>query len=169
VRLNKKTFISFIFSLSIQPVFAIGPILIDAAVVGSAQSPLIEPQQFQFEVGQEYLLVIDNDSSDSIAFNFGTFGQKVFTMSVFGTSSMSQDAMVINGHSKLQWQFRPQEAGEYTYYASNTSLNKRGSDGKIVVKKLEVANPMVSAESETDLTINTEVKTAKQKQRGLRD
>ncbi len=169
MHLNKKMLISIILSLSMYPVYAIGPILIDAAVVGSAQSPLIEPQQFQFDVGQEYLLVIANDSSDSIAFNFGAFGQKVFTMSVNGTSSMSQDAMVINGHSKLQWQFRPQEAGEFTFYASNTGVNKRGSDGKIVVKKLEVAKPIVTAESMTETQSKEDSKTTRKKVRGLRD
>lgn len=166
----KKTLILIILSLSIQSVYAIGPILIDAAVVGSAQSPMIEPQQFQFDVGQEYLLVIDNDSADSIAFNIGNFGQKVSTISVYGTSSMTQDAMVINGNSKLQWQFRPNEAGEFTYYASNTSLNKRGSDGKIVVKQLEVAKPIVTAQSDTQTPPQKEdTNAAKKRERGLRD
>lgn len=164
-----KTLIPIILSLSIQPAFAIGPILIDAAVVGSAQSPMIEPQQFQFDVGQEYLLVIDNDSADSIAFNIGNFGQKVSTISVYGTSSMTQDAMVINGNTKLQWQFTPKEAGEFTYYASNTSLNKRGSDGKIVVKQLEVAKPIVTAESDAQTTIKKDIDIEKKKKRHLRD
>ncbi len=122
--------------------FAHEPLLIDVKVTGGVQSPLFEPQNFQLDVGQDYLLVITNTSSDSIAFQYDTFGQKVFTRSIYGTSSMTQDSIVISGNSKVQWHFSPQVPGEYTYYAVNAGLNMRGTPGKIMVKKAPDGPPI---------------------------
>ncbi len=129
------------------------PLLIDIKVTGGVQSPLFEPQHFQFDVGQDYLLVITNPSVDSIAFQYDTFGQKVFTRSIYGTSSMTQDSIVISGNSKVQWHFSPQVAGEYTYYAVNAGLNMRGTPGKITVKKTETPAPMNVSRSDADKLI----------------
>jgi FtsP/CotA-like multicopper oxidase with cupredoxin domain len=102
-------------------------------VVGSSSAPQFEPQALNFDVGQEYILVVNNDSPYSVSFHYGEFGQKVATYSVSGSSSMSTQALVINGNSKLQWHFRPQASGEFAYYVSNNGLNARGAEANITV------------------------------------
>ncbi|MBS0287961.1 MAG: hypothetical protein JSR17_11730 [Proteobacteria bacterium] len=136
--IKKGIFIFTLLSLQLtNQVIANQPLLLDVKVVGGAQSPLFEPQNFTLDAGQDYLLVITNSNNDSITFDFGNFGQQVFTRSINGTSSVTQQSLVINGNSKVQWHFSPQNKGEYTYYAINTGLNARGVPGKIVVNKLE--------------------------------
>ncbi len=124
-------------SLSLAPCYAAEPLLIDVRIIGSAQSPRFEPQHLQFDAGQDYLLVISNNADDSITFEYGNFGQQVFTRGIMGTSSMTQQSLVISGKSKVQWHFSPKDSGEYTYYATNTAQNSRGVPGKITVNKIE--------------------------------
>ncbi|MBS0288472.1 MAG: hypothetical protein JSS07_00370 [Proteobacteria bacterium] len=135
----KKGFLTFfIMLLAMQEGMANEPLLIDVKIIGASQSPLFDPQNFQLDLNQDYMLVIANNSHDAITFEFGTFGQKVLTRSIQGTSSMTQSSLVINGHSKVQWHFSPQVAGEYTYFAINTGLNSRGTPGKVIVKQIEL-------------------------------
>ncbi len=129
--------ILFFATLFSSNIFSAQPLLIDVKIIGSAQSPLFEPQNFTLDVGQDYLFVISNEGTDSISFDYGNFGQKVLTHSMQGTSSMTQQSIVINPNSKVQWLFSPQLSGEYTYHAINTSLNSKGNAGKITVNKNE--------------------------------
>lgn len=132
----KKGIFVFLFTFTVcAQLYADQPLLIDVKIIGASQSPLFEPQHFSFDLGQDYLLVISNEGSDSISFDFGDFGQKVMTRSMQGTSSMTQQSIVINPNSKVQWHFSPTTSGEYVYHAINTSLNSKGSAGKIVVNK----------------------------------
>ncbi len=133
----KRILVTLTNLLLIPSLFAAEPILIDIKIIGSAQAPIFSPQDITLDSGQDYLLVINNVGNDSISFDYGDFGQKVLTRSVQGTSSMTQQSMVINPNSKMQWHFSPQQAGEYPYHAINTSLNTKGTPGKIIVKKIE--------------------------------
>ena len=146
----KRTLLAFLSYSTLSVCFAAEPLLIDVKIIGSAQSPRFEPQHLALDAGQDYLLVISNNGDDSITFEYGQFGQQVFTRGITGTSSMTQQSLVISGKSKVQWHFSPKDGGEYSYYAINTAQNSRGVPGKITVNKIEPPQTMVEGKKSQD-------------------
>lgn len=138
----------FLLSFWVLSAFADAPLphLIDVVIEGTIETPIVSLTELQFEVGLPYILVITNDKPIAISLYYGKFGQKVYTQSLQGTSGLSQESLVLNPNSKLQWYFIPQEAGEFPFYATNNGFNLHKKEGKIVVKKTEIAQKQTQLE-----------------------
>jgi multicopper oxidase len=130
---------AMLISLICFATFALAsPILIDLAVSGTQDNPSFTPNQLQFKEGQEYLLVVTNEQSYGVTFHYNKFGQSLLTHYLQGTSSVTQDSMMLLPHSKIFWHFVPLKKGEYVFHAANASLNQKGADGKIVIEAQEI-------------------------------
>lgn len=110
------------------------PLLIDLVVTGTVDAPNFDPQQLQFDMGQDYLLVMMNDKPYPVTFTFNKFGQSVATRLLQGAANVTQDSIVLFPSTKVIWHFIPQIAGEFDYFAVNSGYNQRGTVGKIVIK-----------------------------------
>lgn len=139
------------------------PLLIDMVLQASAQGPKPEPLQLNFEQGQEYLLVITNESINAINLYFEAFGQKVFTYYLQGTPNVSQESLGIPGQAKVLWHFAPQQSGEFVFYASESSHHQQGPKGKMVIKALSpppVVEPSTQQQKSPGPTSSTSVTAA---------
>ncbi len=144
----------FLLNFSVHIAYADAPLphLTDIVIEGSVDAPVISQTELQFEVGLPYILVITNDKPVAVSLYYGKFGQKVSTQYLQGTSGLTQESLVLNPNSKLQWYFIPQEEGEFPFYATNNGFNLHKKEGKIVVKKPVEEKPpqaTVSAQTET--------------------
>ncbi len=156
--MKKWTLLTLLLCLISAANHAAQPLLVDVKIIGSSQSPVFEPQNLIFDIEQDYLLVISNDGFDSISFDYGDFGQKVMTRSMQGASSMTQQSVVINPKSKVQWHFSPQADGEYTYHAVNTALNTKGNPGKIIVNKSKTQLTKTESATQADDDVKQDLK-----------
>lgn len=94
------------------------------------------PTTLNFNVNQEYLLVILNENTHDFQFNYGNFGQHVFSQYLNGTASVTSEGFAVAPQSKVVWLFTPHTAGEFVCYLSSPSINFNGEPGKIVIRDL---------------------------------
>lgn len=115
------------------------PILVDAVVVDAMEGPFLEPAEFNFQPGQEYVLVLQNENDYSVNFYYDKFGQDVLTLFLQGTPDVFQTGFGIPSHSRVLWHFSPSpnKLGEYAFYLSNTAMNRQGKNGKILIGSLQ--------------------------------
>lgn len=122
------------------------PILVETNIVSTMEGPGFAPENYTFKQGHEYLWVMTNENSQSLSFNYDTFGQKIFTHYLQGTPSVTQNSFALPSQSKVYWLFVPSAPGEYQFYISNPSTNQKGKGGKIIVN----AEPTAASEKPTN-------------------
>lgn len=159
-------FCSFIF---LAQVFAHAePQLIDLSVEGTVQNPRLEITQTELTQGSPYVLVMVNNTDFPLALQFEKFGQAIFTQNLKGTPHVGQEEMGLLAHSKVLWQFIPNDPGEFMFSLSSNQPLIGAKKIKMTIKALptpeNLAVPQtveaetVTAIAKEDVKVEAEIK-----------